>query len=378
MRYVRLGLILALFFLALHQLPLWVDPDATGTYNAICGNGKAEVLPLTENILSKLPCTILEWKIIQLFLIGFILLVFQYFFPLPLLGLVGFFPVFLLTLEDDLFAFPFLFSYFVLIQLASLKSNQLKEQLPQDRLGLFLKLGSVSERLGFRYKLFLLILGVALTLFLGLYVWKGSFLIGLILISYLIHPGLSVIPSLAYLVLGNFNTWGGSSEAALGNGFVIGQLGILLLLYFFSKKGFRWRQEYWLLISLEVLTFFQPKWGEWLILPLVMLLEDFMSDSRLRFFGYWMLGLIVLFTVFTSFPNQEEVVVIQEAVSYQQKGNRVLNDWGVGHYFEYYGGSPSQSGGFIGLQDANGSYWLGPKRDCNTLSSANALFFQSC
>lgn len=374
-----------IFFAAIFSLiffyPFWPDPDGLGIYNQVCSHGSGTDVPiLTSFLLSLLPCSLLAWKVFHFCLILLILFLVDRFFSVSLMGLVGFLPVFLLTLEDDLLAFPIVLLYFVWIQSLLPQSPQRVEQPLPCRSGLFQMLGWEGVCEYFRCRSIPLVVGILLSLFLGLFVWKGSFLVLGILIAYLVHPALSLVPSIAYILYSNFNTWGGSTEVIPGYGFLAGQIGLLLVLYSAWKtKPFVWRNEYFLLISLEFLVFFQPKWGEWVFLGIIPLLMPFLRDVRVRFFSNWMLVAIIVFTIFTAFPGIEEAKVIQTAVDYQHRGEIVLNDWGVGHHFEYLGGVPSQKGGFIGFQDANDSYWLGPERiDCNTLVVSNALSFQQC
>lgn len=370
-------------FLLLFLIPFWPDPDATAMFNSIClGASETSIPLLSQTLFQKIECSILSWKIFHIILLGLILFLLSRYYSLTLVGLVGFFPVFLLTLEDDLFAFPLFFLYFVwaqkriehqgLFQSGQALLRSLESRLP----------GSFLERLceGVRYKLFPLIVGVLLTIFLGLFVWKGSFLIGLILITYFIAPYLSILPSLIYIVSNGFNTWGGSAEAAIGNGFVIGQIGLFFILWKFSQDKI-FRKEYWLLLSLGVLTFFQPKWGEWIVLPLLPLLNHYFQHNNIvKFIGVWLFVLIISFTVLTSFPSSEQVMLFQKTVELQHNGLVVYNDWGVGHYLEYYGGTPTNKGGYSGktLPDSN-FYWFGPKIiDCNIISYSDALFLQKC
>lgn len=354
-------------FLLILLIPFWVDPDATGTYNTICGNSQVEIPTISLAILSAIPCSILAWKIFHLLLLLLILWVFSKEYSLSIFGVVGFATVFLLTLEDDLIAFlPILvFGIWVLTN-----SKQRQESLIEEK----------SKR---SLQRLLLLVGSILFLFLGLFVWKGAFLIMGILLAYLIKPQLSLIPAIAYILYSYGNDWGNASEKIIGAGWIIGQIGLFLLLYFIYKEyktgTFRFKLEYYLLLSLEILAFFEPKWGEWLIIPLAFLLEPYFDKSeRLRFFGIWMIVLTIIFSVLTSFPSHGESLIINNAVEYQKQGKIVLNDWGVGHYFEFYGGKPSQKGGYAGFQDVNGYYWLGPDKNCETISSSNTLFFQKC
>jgi len=199
-------------------------------------------------------------------------------------------------------------------------------------------------------------------------------------VSYSIAPYLSILPSLVYIIQNNFNTWGGSSEAVIGNGFIIGQLGLFFILWKFSQDRV-FRKEYWLILSLGILTFIQPKWGEWIILPMLPILHYyFKKNTIVKFIGTWMLFLIIVFTLLTSFPNSEQINVFNQAVQIQKTGGIVYNDWGVGHYFEYYGGKPTSKGGYSGDKNPDSNfYWLGPKIvDCNTIAYAEALYLQKC
>ena len=109
------------------------------------------------------------------------------------------------------------------------------------------------------------------------------------------------------------------------------------------------------------------------------LLEHYIDKNKaLQFFGIWLIIITIIFTIFTAYPNQAEQEVIKTGVEYQKNGEIVYTDWGLGHYFEYFGGKPSQKGGYYGFQDANNAYWLGPDRNCLTIASANTTFFQKC
>lgn len=346
-------------------IPFWIDPDATGTYNTICKKSDSEIPGITQAILKLLPCHLIVWKIFHLLLVLLILWIFSKEYSLSIIGVVGFFLTFLLTLEDDLLAFPLLLIYGIWV-LAIQKNNLMGFRF--------------DKQLDSQYKLVLLI-GLILFLIIGLFVWKGGFLIMLILLSYLIHPPLSSIPSVAYIIYSGLDTWGNSSEKIIGSGFIIGQIGLFLLLFLlYQKKDFSWKKEYFLLIAIEILVFFQPKWGEWLIIPLAFLLEPYFDKSRLlQFFGLWMYFLTIIFLIFTSFPTNNDIILIKNVVTEQNNGKTVLVDWGVGHYFEYFNGIPSQKGGFHGYQDLNNNYYLGGKMlNCSTIMVSDSLFYQKC
>lgn len=186
---------------------------------------------------------------------------------------------------------------------------------------------------------------------------------------------------MAYIIYSGLDTWGNSSEKIIGSGFIIGQIGLFLLLFLlYQKKDFSWKKEYFLLIAIEILVFFQPKWGEWLIIPLAFLLEPYFDKSRLlQFFGLWMYFLTIIFLIFTSFPTNNDIILIKNVVTEQNNGKTVLVDWGVGHYFEYFNGTPSQKGGFHGYQDLNNNYYLGGKMlNCSTIMVSDSLFYQKC
>lgn len=373
-------LIYLLPFLLLFLIPFWPDPDATGLYNAVCNHSNnTEVLPVSGIIFGLIPCSIIAWKTIQLLLILCSIYLISKNYPLSLLGLVGYFPVFLLTFEDDLLAFPLIYLYWIWIQKDSFDSKSREQQKPLlDWKSFYPNQILHSIYVNVQYRLFPLIAGVLLTFFLGLFVWKGSFLVLGLILSWYITPPLAVVISILYVLSSNFNTWGGSAEVIIGNGFLIGQIGIVFVIIGLYLKKIKWNNLGWLLLGFEILAFFQPKWGEWLIIPLLPFLLPWSKDIWARFIGVWLLVIIIGFTIFTSFPTTGDSLLIQDAVIIQSDGNRLMNDWGVGHYFEYYGGSPSQKGGYAGIQDVNGSYWLGPDINCPILTSSDSLFLERC
>jgi len=192
-----------------------------------------------------------------------------------------------------------------------------------------------------------------------------------------------VLTVIGYIYYNGFSDWGGSSEAIIGNGFFVGTIG----LFFIIGSVLLHRKYYstplnWLLLSFGLLSFFQPKWGEWIILPLLPLLSLYFSNNNdriIHFLSKWFYFIIIVFTLLVAFPTINDISLIQEGISLQKEGHKVVNDWGLGHYIEYYGGIPSQKGSNKGGQDIAGGYWIGPLiPDCNLISRTESLFLQKC
>ena len=333
----------------------WPDSDGIATLNHICGKEKITVLPLAQEIFSSLPCDGELIKFIQIGLILAILFIISHYFPLSFLGYASFFSVFLLTFEDDLLATPFilLLSWWALSKPRSLT-------LP-------IKIAGA---------------GILLSVFL----WAGSFVPLGLLTAYLIWPPLSFFFALIGVFINGFNSWGNSGEVLLGNGYVIGAIGLFLVI----GCSILWKRSIgslkWLLYSFAIVVFFIPKFGEWIVIPLFPALSHIIgqftefNQKAFHFIGYWLFFLSVAFTLLTIQPTNEQWKIILEAKSLQDKNHVVLNDWGVGHEFAFIGGKPSQSGGYLGPQDHNGPfYWLGGERtECETVSFADRLFLQKC
>ncbi len=109
----------------------------------------------------------------------------------------------------------------------------------------------------------------------------------------------------------------------------------------------------------------------------------FSFDEKLRenfvIIGFAFLLFLMPFLLLFQAPHAEHWELIESAVKDQNNGDKVLVEWGVGRYFQFKGGIPSQAGGNAGFQDANNSFWLGGERkECLTIRSQDLLFYQKC
>ena len=354
--------ILILLFLSIFLYSGWPDQDAYSAYNRACnGIDSNPGLPAWDLFLKagmggtdNPECSEIGFKILQFLLITVSLLTIYVFFgeKIALLGYFGYAITFFFTIEDDLLAFPIiLYSSWLLFEK--------KIKLWQYALIIF---------------------------FTGFFIWKGAFLVGAIVFAHAIRPIYAFFPLLAYFYPFNLDDWGKSLEATVGTGFFIGSIGGIIYglkkinLHTFLDKKF------YLLYAFTALSFLQPKWGEWIILPLFPLLSEFYDElpkyqKKIMMVMGIFLTILIIGIIFTtpSFPSQEQWHLIREGVAIQDQNQTVLTDWGVGHYFEYAGGVASQKGGFSSFQDANGSYWIGGFReDCLVVSKSDKLFLLKC
>lgn len=339
----------------------WIEPDSYAFYNYFCLNGSSFNIPIISNyIFSTLPCTQYLWYGFQAFvwIMCFISIVdanniFNNIkkWEMGIIGISISFIYAVLAIEDDFISFPLI----IYGTWAWLKGNKTQK-----------------------------ILGL-ICLILATFFWKGAILIGLIIIFSKINwlAGLGIV--LIYLLQGNFNNWGGSTEAQIGLG-IVALIPFLFLLALAKKehiKTFKKTNEFFWSIPFFVLTLFQVKFGLYTILFLPVWFNGLIKDEEFK--KKIVLVSCIIFLVcligigLTKPPNEKHFTIVKKAVEIQNSGEKLLNAWWAGRWVEYFGGIASQKGGYSGPQDANGSFWLGEeKKDCFTLDFEDDLFLQKC
>lgn len=350
--------------------PLWIEPDSTAFYNRACLGGADFNTPmLSKVIFDLLPCDMLSWKIFHLLIVlaGISSLYYfgrkhfndEKFFFIAFLSyfLLGF----LLQLEDDQIAFPL-----IIVLTARLLENQ-----------------TWGKRIGY---------GIA-TLFLTLFVWSGSWIPMTMFLGFTILPIIPIIlpigaVSLYFIQTGliGFNDPGKTLETTIGFGFITNN--ILLLLLFFVENKKQKIKDNWKLFQLflgfNLLGYFYPKLEYFSIIPLLLISYNFFDDKMkqtLILGGMIALVMAPALILWNTTPNQHTLKVIGQAVELQKSGKPVYNNWGLGRWFYYLGGKPTQEGGYNGEQypDLNEYYWLGEKRkQCETISKDNWIYLQKC
>lgn len=353
--------------MGLHFRGGWVEPDTYAFYNRACLAGLDFHTPYFSKIFfSLLPCNLDAWFLAQtIFLVfSFIFLGFalEKFLKIPnktlwLMGLSIYAVQFFTSFEDDHLAFPFVFisSWWYL-----------SKPTPARAIALGL-------------------LGLALSFL----VWEGAFFpIVILVLSSLFFAlgGASVLLLFWNGVIGNSH--GASTELTLGNGF-FGNMLPYAMLYFYPEVKHELKNHLHLAgigFVFLLLAFFQPKWGLYTLIPLLPLSYKVFSVrpkllNKLVLVGMLVLLLMPSAVLFFKPPHEAHWKIFRTAAQFQSSGMVVLNDWGLGRYFQFVGGIPSQAGGYSGEQNFSGGpwYWLGPERkECFTIINEDLVFFQRC
>ena len=346
----------------------WNDSDTYRFYNRACyHNDQFDTPILSKTIFNALGCNILLWKITEFILM--LIILFTLFLCLTkydfepkiiyLTFLCAYFVYFYLSFEDDHLAFPLLtFGFFAL---------QKNKKWPTN------------------------ILFLLLTIFLGLFVWKGAFLIGGIIFLWSLKPVIGLCGTLIYLEYFGLNNWGGSTEAIIGKSLLVNMPILFIIFLFIIFRKFDWKKElnqnFALLTSFMILVFFQPKWGTYLILPILLILgclkKEFFETKTFRLLVILSLCYFLFVSIWATVnqqPSFEQRKLLEEAVRIQKEGNIVLNDWSLGAYITFLGGKPSMSGGYTGPQGSDKNYfWIGKNNiNCETIQTKDSLFLQKC
>lgn len=356
--------IVMISFIGLFFFQGWTDPDGYAFYNKVClKKDYFKSTIIVEEMQKKINCNELLFKLIQLAIIILIIIIINHFFPISLIGYISFFTIFLLSFEDDLIATPFI----ILLSFLIIKS--LKKE------------NSLLSRIIFGALFF-----IAYSI-IGYFFWTGSFLIGAIVSLYFISAPLSIIPSIAYTIYTGMDTWGNAIEAGWGNGIIIGQVGLFISLIYFSwKKKKIPTNIIWLILSVEILSFFRPKWGEWIIIGLLPLLYLFWLelDSKwkkyVEAYGLFLIIITIFFSLFIALPTPGQWDLMKQAKVLQDNNNVVLNDWSLGHYLFYLNANPSDYLGYSGYPSVdNNYYWLGEHRpECDIVSFKDNMYLEFC
>lgn len=342
--------VIIIFFLIFFPLTIyyinqvgWVDADTYAFYNQTCYNKfDLETPSISKAIFHLLPCEQNSWKIFGFFLIFCIFSSFYYGAKKLLLpekyvwviGLSGFLVAFLWSPEDDMIAYPIIVA----------SSFWLLSKITFKKIAIY----------GF--------IGGLLTLF----VWKGAIIPMGIIFFGSIHPILSILP-VSYLALGFLDRWGNSSEVVWGAGSLVNNFILIPLSFVFPKFDDKHNMRVWsMMLSMSILSFFQPKWGEYLVIPAFVLMVYFRQklfkyENIIVIVGIIYLILFSIFILLTMVPTTPQWEVIKQAKIIQDKGGIIYNDWGVGHYFEFLGGIASHKGGYQGKQRPSQDvfFWLG-------------------
>lgn len=350
--------------LAYFNVPGWLDPDSYGFFNQSCHKTTDIETPiLSYFVFQLLPCHEIIWKIFGLFLIFAIFSSFFYSckkIGIPtkysfIIGLSGYIIGFLWSPEDDLLAYPLLIT----------SSFWLLEK-PKQRIIPYAIIG----------------------LLIGSLVWKGAFLIMGLIILGVIHP-LAALVGLLYYSPSFFNSWGNSAEVVWGGGFVINNFILLpvIVILFLANIPAHLKT---ILFTLMILVFFQPKWGEYLIIPCLAIIAIYRENLKkheniIPIISIIMIILFSFFLFLTITPTINQWEVINESVKIQKNGGFLYNDWGVGHHLEYAGGIPSQKGGYHGYYSPREDvfYYLGfgvefTGYNCQMIMEKDGLSIQEC
>lgn len=345
----------------------WVEPDTYAFYNRACLDGWDFNTPIFSKIFfQSLPCSLLFWFFLHGTMYFFSMLLLAWglkkFWNIPpqwvgLVGLSIYFLQFSIAMEDDhlAWAIVFLLSWWVL-------SNP-----------------SWQKRI---------IAGIIAAL-LYFFVWQGAPVPLSIAIAASIHPVVAVIGLVAKLFEGALSTDpSGSSELTFGAG-VVGNILLLVLLAYhdqFRELSKKHAPLFWFTVFSVIVSLFQAKWGLYTLiglLPLswIVLQSDPKRMAALQRAGWTLLVIAPLILLLFQLPNSEHWKVIQTAKEYQDQGKVVLNEWGVGRYFQFIGGKPTAAGGGgVQAQIPPGEwFWLGKHReDCDPILSKDLLFFERC
>lgn len=350
--------------LAYFNVPGWLDPDSYGFFNQNCHKTSDIETPiLSYFVFQSLPCDEIVWKTFGFFLIFAIFSSFFYSckkLGIPskysfIFGLSGYIIGFLWSPEDDLLAYPLLIA----------SSFWLLEK-PKQRIIPYAIIG----------------------LLIGSLVWKGAFLIMGLIILGVIHP-LAALVGILYYSPSFFNSWGNSAEVVWGGGFVINNFILLpvLVILFLAKIPTHLKT---ILFTLMILVFFQPKWGEYLIIPCLAIIAVYREkikehENIIPIISIIMIILFSCFLFLTITPTLNQWEVINESVRIQKNGGILYNDWGIGHHLEYAGGNPSQKGGYHGYYNPREDvfYYLGfgiefTGYNCKTINEKDGLSIQEC
>lgn len=347
----------------------WPDTDGYAFYNLLCVHGARFDVPwLSGVIFSLMPCNMMAYKLIS---IGFILLSFLVIFysyhrffkaKYNILFLIFSFVsmvYYFFGFEDDHLAIPLVFFFSLW----------------------YLKQTSWWSKLVY----------ALISLFIALFLWKGAFVVMGIIFLFGLNPIASLLGSIGYVIFFGGNLWGNSLEATMGRGIFYNSLlsWILIGLFFLKRFSFKDTRFFWLLSSFLVICFIQPKWEFWLILPTMILLVEYVESNPIQLprLDLWINLCIVIFFVhgmilfLNVIPTNGMWNVIEHAKVLQDQNQLVVNDWGVGRWFAFVRGKPTQEGGYEGVQqiDSNHYYWLGSNYlECNTIDSSDNLYLQEC
>lgn len=366
--FALLFLFLGIIFFYNLSRPAWIEPDAIGFYNRTCEAGTDFSTPIvSRTVFEKLPCNETIWKIFQSIL-TFAAFSAIYFSLTKILqkdyratfmvGLSYFFVLFLLALEDDQLFFPIL----IVTSVWLLKNPTWKKRILYG------------------------ILAVVTTFF----VWEGAYVImGLLLLSS-IYPWLSLLVPISGFLTNKIHLKyeGNISELQTGLGFFTNNIILWVLAFGDRGKLFENKTVLGALVGLLVLTFFVPKFGVFIIIPLLFLIEPVMGEKKMyRFLAYgglFAMAIISVGLLIDSEPTSDYWRVVDKAIVLQEQGETVYNEWWVGRWVRYKGGFPTLEGSDIGPQvlpfDTH-FYWLGKQTHpdtCETIDSAGILFLQEC
>jgi len=342
----------------------WIEPDTYAFISRACGTSVFETPFLSQLFFDSIPCNEIIWFLLQGIVWTINLLIVFYFLKKNGYdSLSFFFSAFslsvvysLLAFEDDFLVTGILFA--IMIILFNPVNNIWKNRI---------------------------IYGI-ITLFIGLFVWKGALLIGGIILLGSIHPLLSYLLVGYYFWMNGLNDWGGSVEGIVFSGYTV-LIPIVLLLFLTSKeKIFVFYREkkylFHVFMAFVFLGFFQSKWGLYsgLLLPIVfseLVLEK--HYHNILYVGLIVLLLLVPLVGITKPPHDSHWMVLRDGIVPEQNGGIIVIDhsfglekWG----FEYIGGHPvpygSRDGNFyIGISPSMGA-------GCKVLSRADLLVLEKC
>lgn len=362
------GLVSLFFFFT---KPLWMEPDTTAFYNRACLGGADFETPILPRIIfGLLPCSIIAWKVFQLFLILCSTSAIYYFCKKNLK-------------DPEWFWFSF-WSYFLLIFLLNMEDDQIAFPLIIALSGWLLFNPTWKKRI-----LYLLSIG-----FLWYFLWNGSFVPMLLILVWTIEPLLAILFSssiFGYQLIINhmigFADPGGTSETILGAGFLSNDIPLLIFLFAKDKKKkiLENKKLFSLFMGFNILGFIYPKLSYYSIVPFLLLVEKLFPEEDRK--TLLILGGVIIFflapalILHNAVPTPKMLTIIDQGVLKQKNGFPVYTEWWLGRWFYYEGGIPSDQGGNHGFQRINlpDFYWLGlPRTGCTTLKVANPLYYQEC
>lgn len=207
------------------------------------------------------------------------------------------------------------------------------------------------------------LMGVALVLFTGLFIWKGALLYLLAYSLFWLIPFIISLAILIYIGFGALNQFlpnikVSENVVAIGLGFLGFGHGLLIIGLYALTRGL------WLMIPFLAVGIINAKFAihaaPFLAIGAMLLVVDLKKIVRhiniesyiknyfvticmaIVFIQLIVLSVMILFT----FPHANQMEAVQDTIALAKENDiNISNDWSYGYYFRYYNATPLNEGG---------------------------------